>query len=158
MIEMAVKIRKSQLPTCASKDAAREECPHCVRGPETYGYLKRRWVYDVDLSRELVSDGRSPVELETGDVEYLVDSSRIYSQHLDHVDTKYPGILAHLWGPGTDGKWEHGHLLIDGNHRAARCLRDGDPFFAYLLSEDESEQILKRGPGRDGVLRGENGR
>lgn len=87
--------------------------------------------------------------METADVAYCVENSRIHEQHLDHVEPRYPGILAHLWGPGEGGTWEHGHLLIDGNHRAARCLRDGLAFRAYLLTEDESEQILKRGFGRD---------
>lgn len=155
---MALKVRKSQSPKCVPKDAVMEECPHCAGGEETYGYHKRSWVYDVDQARELVSSGREAVELECDDVRYLVDSSRIHTQHLDHVDTQYPGILAHLWGPGADGAWEHGHLLIDGNHRAARCLRDGLPFFVYLLTEEESEQILKRGPGRDGTTRGETRR
>ena len=128
-----------------------EPCPHCASGPETYGYLRRAYVYDVDAARQITSDGREPVELESDDVAYLVDSNRIHEQHIDHVDPTFPGIIAHLWGPGEHNAWEHGHLLIDGNHRAARCLRDGLPFRAYVLSELESEQILKRGPGRDGV-------
>ncbi len=139
-----------------SKTKATEpnDCPHCVSGPETYGYLKRAYVYDVDLARKIVSDGRQPVEMDASDVAYCVENSRIHKQHLDHVEPSYPGILAHLWGPGEGGNWEHGHLLIDGNHRAARCLRDGLQFRAYLLSEDETEQILKRGPGKDGRLSG----
>jgi len=137
-----------------SAEKPREECPHCASGPETYGYLKRQWVYDVDRARKLVADGRESVELDPDDVAYCVDNSRIYKRHLDHVDPQYPGIIAHLWGPGEGGTWEHGHVLIDGNHRAARCLRDGLPFSVYLLSEDESELILKRGVRRDGKLRG----
>ncbi len=129
-----------------------DHCPHCATGAETYGYLKRAYVYDVDLARKIVSDGREPVELERDDVAYLVNDSKIYKQHVDHVNTKYPGILGHLWGPGEGGTWEHGHVLIDGNHRAARCLRDGLTFRAYLLTEEESEQILKRGAGKDGQV------
>ncbi len=141
----------------AAEQASRATCPHCVSGIETYGYLKRSWVYDVDEARKIVSDGRSPVELEGDDVTYLVDNSRIHAQHIDHVNTAYPGILAHLWGPGADGQTEHGHLLIDGNHRAARCLRDKLPFRAYLLTEDESERILLRGMLRDGSIRNDLG-
>ncbi|MBL8812013.1 MAG: hypothetical protein JNM43_17745 [Planctomycetaceae bacterium] len=151
---MVMKNQKKPEKKSIAKKSSREECPHCVSGPETYGYLKRGWVYDVDLARKIVSDGRDPVELEADDVEYCVDNSRIYEQHLDHVDPQYPGILAHLWGPGENGAWEHGHLLIDGNHRAARCLRDGIPFRAYLLTEDESEAILLRGTDRSGNARG----
>lgn len=147
-------VRKQSKPRRGAADKSRASCPHCVGGPETYGYLKRAWVYDVDLARRLVSDGRAPVELEPDDVAYCVDNSRIHEQHLDHVDTRFPGIIAHLWGPGESGTWEHGHLLIDGNHRAARCLRDGLPFFAYVLTEEESERILQRGPGREPATAG----
>ena len=140
-----------------SDKTSRANCPHCVSGAETYGYLKRAWVFDVDEARKIVSDGRQPAELETGDVEYLVNDSRIHEQHIDHVNTKYPGILAHLSGPGSNGAIEHGHVLIDGNHRAARCLRDNIPFSAYLLSEEESERILLRGILRDGSVRNDLG-
>jgi SAM-dependent methyltransferase len=39
-----------------------------------------------------------------------------------------------------------GHRLIDGHHRAARCLEEGTPFVAYLLSEEESRAVLLRSP------------
>lgn len=140
--------RKRKSRAAATEDA----CPHCRTGEESYGYLRRAYVYDVDAARRITSDGRLPVELDADDVAYLVDNSRIYDQHVDHVDPSFPGIIAHLWGPGSDGACEHGHLLIDGNHRAARCLRDGLTFRAYVLTEVESEQILRRGPGRSEVL------
>jgi hypothetical protein len=127
-----------------------------VSGPETYGYLKRAYVFDVDAARTIVSDGRAPLELEPSDVTYCVNNSRIYPQHLDHVDPQYPGILAHLWGPGDHGSWEHGHLLIDGNHRAARCVRDGLPFRVFVLSEEESQRILKRGADQNGRAVGDH--
>jgi hypothetical protein len=95
-----------------------------------------------------------PIEMEPDDVDYCVDNSRIHEQHLDHVNPIYPGILAHLWGKSPIGTIEHGHVLIDGNHRAARCLRDQLPFRAYLLTEDESQTILLRGMCREGQLRG----
>jgi hypothetical protein len=41
-------------------------------------------------------------------------------------------------------------VLIDGNHRAARCLRDGLPFRAHLLTEAESEAVLLRSPATAG--------
>ena len=149
---VARTVRKPAKPKKAPKKDT-PDCPHCVGGEETYGYLKRAWVYDVDLARKIVSDGREAVEIETDDVAYFVDNSRIHEQHLDHVNPVYPGILSHLWGQGHSGTIEHGHLLIDGNHRAARCLRDKIPFRAYVLTEDESEQILLRGMCRDGQLR-----
>lgn len=153
--------RKQKKQKAARKAAAlgtsRANCPHCVGGAETYGYLKRKWVYDVDRARKLVSDGREAVALETSDVKYLVNDSRIHEEHINHVNTKYPGIIAHLWGPQKDGEVVHGHVLIDGNHRAARCLRDKIPFRAYLLTEAESERILLRGMMRDGSVRNDPG-
>lgn len=148
------KSRKSKQNIARPAATVTEQCPHCVGGAETYGYLKRAFVYDVNLAREIVSDGREPVLMDPSDVAYCVNDCRIHEQHLDHVDPKYPGILAHLWGPGAEGTLEHGHLLIDGNHRAARCLRDGLPYRAYLLTEEESERILKRGFGHDGRVIG----
>ncbi len=148
------KSAKSKPKSVVPAVSVAEPCPHCVGGPETYGYLKRAFVYDVNLAREIVSDGREPVEMDRSDVAYCVNDCRIHEEHLDHVDPKYPGILAHLWGPGESGALEHGHLLIDGNHRAARCLRDGLPYRAYLLTEEESERILKRGFGHDGRVIG----
>ena len=32
--------------------------------------------------------------------------------------------------------------LIDGNHRAARALRDGSDFFAAVLDENETVELL----------------
>lgn len=149
---VARAIRKPAKPKAAPKQE-QNDCPHCVGGEETYGYLKQAWLFDVDLARRIVSDGREAVEIEPDDVAYCVDNSRIHQQHLDHVNPIYPGILAHLWGQGHNGAIQHGHLLIDGNHRAARCLRDQLPFKAYMLTEDESEQVLLRGMCRDGQLR-----
>jgi hypothetical protein len=34
--------------------------------------------------------------------------------------------------------------LIDGNHRAARALRDRKDFFALLLNEAETLELLRR--------------
>ena len=115
-------------------------CPHCKPGPETYRYLGR-YEFDVDAARRLVADGREPVEVEDECVrDWLVDSV-LHEQHFDHVDPRFPGILAHVWF--DDGTAEHhGHALIDGNHRAARCLRDHRPFFAHLLTEAESRAVL----------------
>jgi SAM-dependent methyltransferase len=77
-------------------------------------------------------------------VDYSLQQSRIQKDHVAHVDLKYPGILAHLWHPNPDGEWIHGHRLIDGHHRAARSLELGLPFFAYLLTEEESRAVLSR--------------
>ncbi|MCA9050962.1 MAG: hypothetical protein KDA89_19630 [Planctomycetaceae bacterium] len=143
---MATKAARKNRKTVQKNQDSHQECPHCRGGEETYGYFKRAYVFDVDLARKIVADGREPIELDRNDVEYSVEISRIYPQHLDHVDPQYAGIVAHLWGPGEDGNWLHGHLLIDGHHRAARCLRDDLPYFVHILTEEESQRVLKRGP------------
>jgi hypothetical protein len=140
------KVTRSSRKSKKAKPADTEECPHCRPGSESFRYFNGAYKFDVDLARKIVSDGRESVELEPDDVKYSVDMSRIYPQHLPHVDTKFPGIIAHVWGPDGDGKWLHGHLLIDGHHRAARCLQLGIPYRVYLLTKQESEQVVLHGP------------
>lgn len=123
------------------------ECPHCRSGPETYWYMKHRYLFDVDLARQLVQDdGREAVEVDEASVRQSVEWTVIHPEHVGHVNTKYPGIITHVWYPLPNGERVHGHLLIDGNHRAARCLELGIPFFAHVLSEDESRQIVLKSP------------
>lgn len=128
------------------------KCPHCGSGPQTFRYMKQIYLFDIDLARAIVNDGRQPVELEPDDVRHSVDNCRIYPEHLDHVNPKYPGIIAHIWYPEPDGTILHGHVLIDGNHRAARCLRDSLPYFVCVLSEEESRQVLLRGPNCEAIV------
>ncbi len=50
------------------------------------------------------------------------------------------GIMATLpSGSGTP--------LIDGNHRAARALRDGVDFCAVILTEEQTLELLRRSMG-----------
>ncbi len=37
--------------------------------------------------------------------------------------------------------------LIDGNHRAARALRDGTEFFVFVLTKTETLELLRRSMG-----------
>jgi hypothetical protein len=38
-------------------------------------------------------------------------------------------------------------MIIDGNHRAARALRDRHEFFAFVLGESETLELLRRSLG-----------
>ena len=117
--------------------------PCCVKdGSEVYRYLSRNFVFDVDRANELVRDGREPVEVDEESVRYSVDRSEICVAHIAHVDPTRPGIIAHVQVRTEEGEQVTGHVLIDGNHRAARCLELNRPFFAYLLTEAESDAIL----------------
>jgi hypothetical protein len=128
-----------------------ETKPACCRGGKEeeifylFGYC---WVFNVNLANELVRDGREPVELEEESVRYCVDTTDLIKEHVGHVNPDRPGIIAHVTYTTADGEVIHGHALIDGNHRAARCLELSRPFFVYLLSEEESERIVVRRPPR----------
>ena len=108
--------------------------------------MKKRYVFDVDKARELVADGREKIELEPEDVKYAVGRCEINETHVAHVDPTIPGIMSHIYFVDDDGTLVHGHRLIDGHHRAARCLQLGIPFYIRVLSEAESVKILIRAP------------
>jgi hypothetical protein len=133
-------------PQEATQAQQPEPCPHCKEGGETFRCFGNLYKWNVDRAREIVSDGRQPIELEPDDVEFSVDGCRIYPQHVDHVNPAYPGIIAHYWFPDPSGEVLHGHMLIDGHHRAARCLRDHLPYYVHVLSEEESREIVIHAP------------
>lgn len=123
-----------------------ETCPRCQGGRETFRYLRNQYEFDVDRARALAADGRAPVEVEPDSVRASVEDCDIDDEHVGHVDPTLPGLIACVWYTTDEGAVVKGHLLIDGNHRATRCLRDGLPFSAYLLDERESLEILRRCP------------
>jgi hypothetical protein len=128
-------------------DQSAPACDRCARtGREYYKYFSGLYEFDVESARKWVADGREPVEVDPDSVRESVEITTVDETHVDHVNPAYPGIITHVWFCDDDGAEHHGHLLIDGNHRAARCLRDGRPFFAYVLTEDESRAVVLRGP------------
>jgi hypothetical protein len=129
------------IPGCCSKTGD-DEIFHL------FGYC---WVFNVNLANEMVRDGREPVELEEESVRYCVDTTELIEEHIPHVNPNRPGVIAHVKYTTAEGELIHGHALIDGNHRAARCLELGRPFFVYILSEDESEKIVVRRPPQGAI-------
>lgn len=123
-----------------------ECCRRKLKGGERYRYFGRNFVFDVDRANQLVRDGREPVELDEPSVRGSVEGSEICQEHVAHTDPSRPGIIAHVQCVADDGEVIKGHVLIDGNHRAARCLELGRPFYAFLLTEEESAAILTRKP------------
>lgn len=113
---------------------------------EIYYYLHWSYVFNVQQANQIVDDGREPVEVDEESVRYAVETSDLTAEHVALVDLDRPGIIAHVSYTTNEGETIKGHLLIDGNHRAARCLKLGRPFFAYVLTEEESEMILVRRP------------
>jgi hypothetical protein len=124
------------------------DCPRCRQTGREYYWYRGLYEFDVDRARALVPDGREPVEVDEESVRITVDETDVDECHLDHVDPTIPGIISHVFYRTEQGEEVRGHALIDGNHRAARCLRDGLPYFAYLLTEQESRQITLPFPSR----------
>lgn len=60
---------------------------------------------------------------------------------LDTVDPTIPGIGAPII---IEGKVIY--ILIDGTHRCVRCLRDGLPFHARLLTDEAARRCVLSGP------------
>jgi hypothetical protein len=107
--------------------------------------MRRRFIFDVDLARKIVSDGRSPVELDRDDMRFSLEKCEVNHNHVPHVDPTIPGIISHVFFP-QDGEIVQGHVFIDGHHRAARALQLNQPFFVHVLTEAESRQIVLRSP------------
>lgn len=142
------------MPRTATKTASKKtrsvepsRCSVCkASGAETFWFLKRSFIFDVDRARKITQDGRRPILLDRTDVRYAVETSHIRESHVPHVNVQYPGIIARVRFVKENGRVVRGDVLIDGHHRAARCLQLGRPFFVYLLTHDESDKVLTRRP------------
>jgi hypothetical protein len=129
-----------------AKRITKARCSICrKRGRETFLYMDRQFVFDIDRARRIVSDGRKPVQLDEEDVRFAVKTSHVNRNHVPHVDPSIPGIISHVFYP-QDGEIIQGHVFIDGHHRAARALDLNQPFFVHVLTEDESRQIVLESP------------
>src|SRR5207237_1071831 len=101
-------------------------------------YLRGLYRFDLRRARRLACDGREPVEVDEDSARASLGDRPLDEGHVGHVDPAQPGIIAHVEHRTDEGEVLAGHVLIDGRHRAARCLREGRPFLAYLLTEEES--------------------
>ena len=136
----------SQTDKKTSPQVKHKDCSRCTREGEAFRCYRNTFKFDIDLAREILSDGREPVEMDADDIQYSLDRCEINEGHIDHVDPTIPGIVTHVFVPDQEGNVHHATRLIDGHHRAARCLRDGLPYFVRVLTEEESVRILKRAP------------
>jgi len=129
-----------------AKRITKARCSICrKRGAEKFYYMRRKFIFDVDLARKIVSDGRIAMELDLDDVSFAVDQCYVNWNHVPHVNPNIPGIVCHVFYP-QDGQWIRGHVFIDGHHRAARALQLKQPFLVRVLDEEESRRILLRSP------------
>jgi hypothetical protein len=75
---------------------------------------------------------------------WLAQRTTITAEHLDHIPANKldePGILVELVASPPGCKTRPFRILIDGTHRLARKLRDGQDCYAYLLTEDEQASV-----------------
>jgi hypothetical protein len=128
----------------APADSLRNDYP---KDRETFWYMSHRWLYDVDHALRLLKAApREPVEVEEFGVRAAVRESELNKNHVPKVDPSRPGIIAHVRFRTAEGELLKGHVLIDGHHRAYRCLHEDRPFFAHVLTEWESLEVLLRCP------------
>lgn len=117
------------------------DCPRCpvigaedIRGEEYYQILSLR--FNVTLAKKL-SAGYDLTRVEPSALSRWLEHARILERHVWHLPLNAGhGIMVTL--PAGCGM-----PLIDGNHRAARALRLGEDFFAAVLSEDETHELLR---------------
>ena len=127
---------------------APKDCPRCQRETENFHCYRWTYVFDVDKARNIVKDGREPVEVDDDSIREAVEKCVVDDFHLPHVDPTIPGIIAHVQFVTEQDEVVNGTLMIDGHHRAARCLRDGLVYRAFLLSEAETKAVMLREQGR----------
>lgn len=113
---------------------------------EVFYHRRGTYKFDVDLAIEIATDGREPVEVDEESLRRCIRNNEIDEEFLREVKIGRPGIIVNVPYQLDDGRTITGHLLIDGNHRATRCLRDGKPFYAYVLNEEETTRTFLRAP------------
>jgi hypothetical protein len=94
--------------------------------------------WDIDKARQLLAEhptrernyGRVPEDILIA----ILSDHELDGNHADHVDISYPGIAANVAHNGETLK-----LLLDGHHRAAKCLERGLPFGVVQLTSDEEK-------------------
>lgn len=134
-------------------------CPECFSRGHVAGFPAAREVYsfglvdpasqldwDIVAARALVAARpRSPQRVESEWLRHWLSVRSAYApEHLDHIPADKlaePGILVEILAGPTDGELQPFRILIDGTHRAARKLRDGQDFWAYLLTEGEQRSV-----------------
>jgi hypothetical protein len=125
--------------------AHHNNCPRCpvidaedISGDEFYNLLSLR--FNIRIAREL-SQGHDLKRVDICVLERWLQHARIDPAHIDHIPSNDdPGIMVTL--PSGCGM-----PLIDGNHRAARSVRDGSVFVVTVLNEEETLALLCRSMG-----------
>lgn len=117
--------------------------------------------FDVDLAERLIQ--QSPHESrvapraflesfvsvdedepdENGVTHIDITKHHINKDHLQNVDITKPGIVAQITFKAEKGRPEqHASTLIDGNHRAVRAIKEDKEFRVYILTPEESWEVM----------------
>lgn len=121
-------------------------CPLCpVIGADPYKagqvYTLLSLQFSIQLA-EVLSRNHDFIRVEPSALREWLLHVKIDEKHIDHVPPEVQhGIMVTL--PNGLGR-----PLIDGNHRAARALRDNTHFFAAVLKEKETRHLLRLTMGR----------
>jgi hypothetical protein len=103
--------------------------------------------WNIEAARRLLAERpREPRQLNTLSLlAWLRRHVTITEQHLDHLPDdvlEEPGIMVVIETAEAPGApLREFAILIDGSHRAARAVRDGRRYRAYLLTEQEQASI-----------------
>jgi len=113
-------------------------CPRCLERSEHQICILHcdlgRFAFNIRKARVIVSDGRLPHAIPPEVVKKLLELNTDWdADHLDHINPDEPGIVAQR---------VNGLVLFDGVHRAARTLRDGTDFLAYMLNLREADSCI----------------
>jgi len=102
--------------------------------------------WDIDCARRLISERpRAPQRVDPAWLaQWLARRTTVTAEHLDHIPPEKldePAIMVDVVAcpPGCHPR--PFRILIDGTHRLARKLRDGQAGWAYLLTEQEQASI-----------------
>ena len=91
------------------------------------------YTFDINIAKQLAAGKRNASAIAGKSLASLLDANDFDENHLGHVDPAVPGIFTRRFG---------GLVLLDGIHRAARCIIDQRPFLAFELSYEESLYCL----------------
>jgi hypothetical protein len=121
-------------------------CPRCpligaedISADEYYTILSLR--FSIRFAQEMTRRN-DLIRVEPHVLQQWLVHARIDESHLAHI----PCIVGH--GIMVTLPAGCGMPLIDGNHRAARSLRQGTDFFAAVLDESETLTLLRKSMGR----------
>ena len=94
-----------------------------------------RYFFNVAKAKTMAADGRPAIAIAESTLRSMASVNDYSRLHLAHVGPDTPGIMVRRFG---------GLVLLDGIHRAVRCLEEDRVFSARMLNYQESLACLVR--------------